>query len=201
MTDAGCEGKIRKMEEDTLEQALELLGRLLEERGFGYEIVVVGGSALLLLGIINRPTKDLDVLALVHDGHYSSAQPLPSGLEEAALDVGRELGLAADWLNGGPTAQIKTGLPEGFHTRVETRTYRTLVVDVASRLDHIYLKLFAAVDHHGKGKHADDLRRLAPSRRELLAAAAWVRDQDISPVWPDMVADTLRIFGVEDDEG
>jgi len=201
LTYARREYKIRKMDADLLEQALELLGGLVEERSLGYEIVVVGGSALLLLGIIHRPTKDLDVLALVRDGEYSSAQPLPGALEEAARDVAQALGLAADWLNGGPTAQLQDGgLPAGFRDRVETLTYRTLVVHIASRLDHIYLKLYAAVDHHGRGKHADDLRRLSPTRQELLDAAAWVRSQDISPAWPDMVADTLRIFDVENDE-
>lgn len=70
---------------------------------------------------------------------------------------------------------------------------------VAGRLDLIYLKLFAAVDQSGKGKHVDDLRRLEPTRQELLDAADWVRGQDISPAYPAMVADTLRIVGVEDD--
>jgi hypothetical protein len=192
---------MRNMEEDAIEQALELLGSLLEERGFGCEIVVIGGSALLLLDIIHRPTKDLDVLAVVRDGAYTSAQPLPIELEEAAGDVARELGLASDWLNGGPTSQLEHGgLPAGFHARVETRIYRALVVHVASRIDHIYLKLYAAVDANGRGKHADDLRRLAPTRQELLQAAEWVRAQDIGPEFPRMVADTLRIFGVEHDE-
>src|SRR5579859_7118343 len=134
------------IEEDTIDGALELLGILLEGRGLGYEIVVVGGSALLLLGIIHRPTRDLDVLALVRDGQYMTAQPLPSDLEQAASEVATELGLTPKWLNSGPTAQLQSGLPEGFEKRFETRTYRTLVVHVASRLDHIYLKLYAAVD-------------------------------------------------------
>jgi len=185
------------MEADAVEQALELLGAVLEQRGSGYDIVVVGGSALLLLGIIHRPTKDLDVLALIQDGHYVTAQPLPVGLEQAARDVALELGLAPDWLNGGPTAQLHSGLPEGFHTRVETRSYRTLTVHIASRLDQIYLKLSAAVDL-GRGKHTDDLRRLAPTQQELRDAATWVRGQDIGPVFPRLVAATLKAFGVED---
>ena len=187
------------MEGDALEHALELLGRLLAGRGFGYEIVVVGGSALLLLGIIQRPTHDLDVLAVVEDGEYVSAQPLPPELGNAARDVATELELAPDWLNGVVSAQLRSGLPPGFRDRVETRIYGTLIVHVAGRLDQIYLKLFAAVDHSGRGKHADDLRRLSPTRQELLDAAEWVRGQDIGPAFPGMVADTLRIFGVDDD--
>lgn len=188
------------MEEQAIERALDLLGALLEARGQSYEIVVVGDSALLLLGIINRPTKDLDILALVSQGVYVSAQPLPEGLATAARDVATNLGLASDWLNSGPTLQLQTGLPAGFHERVETRIYRTLAVHIASRLDHIYLKFYATVDHLGKGKHADDLRRLAPVRQELLDAAAWAQGQDVSLPFAQMVADTLRAFGVVDAE-
>jgi len=188
------------LEEDSLERAIEVLGSLLEERGLGYEIVVVGGSALLLLGIIRRPTRDLDVLALVSHGEYITAQPLPADLQQAALDVAELFGLAPDWLNSGPTAQIRSGLPEGFEKRVETRIYRSLVVHIASRLDHIYLKLHAAVDDWwgtGKGKHYDDLRRLAPTPQELLDAAQWVLGQDTGAEFPGEVAAVLRAFGVE----
>ena len=187
------------LEDDTIERTLETLGRVLEARGRTYEIVVVGGSALLLLGIIHRPTKDLDVIALVSHGQYISAEPLPPGLIEAASDVAEDLGLARDWLNSGPTAQLQTGLPEGFHERVDPRTYRTLVVHVASRIDQIFLKMFAVVDQWpSKGKHVDDLRRLAPSRPELLQAARWVRGQDVGPQFPGLVTAVLQAFGVDD---
>ena len=190
------------MEEDSIERALDMLGILLEGRGLAYEIVAVGGSALLLLGIIHRPTKDLDVLAIVEHGEYVIAEPLPLDLAQAARYVAEELGLARDWLNSGPTAMIKSGLPEGFKMRVETLRYRSLVVHVASRVDHIYLKLWAAADDWwgmGKGKHFDDLRRLAPTRGELLEAARWVRSQDAGADFPIMVAEVLLAFGVEDE--
>lgn len=187
--------------QDSVERALETLGNVLEQRRLEYEIVVVGGSALLLLGLIRRPTRDLDVLALVRHGEYISAEPLPQDLERAVGDVAEALGLAPDWLNAGPTAQIRSGLPEGFRNRVDTRRYRTLVVHVASRLDHIYLKLYAAVDHWpSRSKHVDDLRRLNPTRQELLAAARWVRGQDAGPEFPKMIAATLGAFGIEDAE-
>lgn len=189
------------LEGDSVERALGTLGGLLEQRGLEYEIVVVGGGALLLLGIIRRPTKDVDVLALVDHGQYITAQPLPRGLEQAVGDVADVLGLARNWLNGGPTAQIRSGLPEGFKDRVDTRTYRTLVVHVASRVDHIFLKLFAAVDQWPvQGKHVDDLRRLAPTRQELLEAARWVRGQDTGPEFPRMVAAVLKALGAENAE-
>ena len=49
----------------TLDEALRTLGEVLEARGLTYEIVAIGGSALMLLGLIGRPTRDLDALALV----------------------------------------------------------------------------------------------------------------------------------------
>ena len=51
-----------------LDEALRTLGEVLEARGLTYEIVAIGGSALMLLGLISRPARDLDALALVEDG-------------------------------------------------------------------------------------------------------------------------------------
>lgn len=189
------------LDEDSVERALEMLGSLLEQRGLEYEIVVVGGSALLLMGIIRRPTKDLDVLAVVRHGEYITAQPLPEELEQAVRDVAGGLGLAPDWLNGGPTALIQSGLPEGFRNRVDTRSYRTLVVHIGSRVDHIFLKLYAAASYWPhEEKHANDLRRLAPSREELLVAARWARSQDVSLPFAGQLANMLTALGVEDAE-
>jgi hypothetical protein len=42
-----------------------LIGAYLEDRGESLEVVGIGGSALLLLGMIERPTQDLDLVAEV----------------------------------------------------------------------------------------------------------------------------------------
>jgi hypothetical protein len=39
---------------------------------------VIGGSALLTLGLVARVTRDIDVVAIVIDGQLSSAAPLPA---------------------------------------------------------------------------------------------------------------------------
>lgn len=46
-----------------IEQALRRVGQLLDSDGHGYAIVILGGAALNLLGIIDRPTSDVDILA------------------------------------------------------------------------------------------------------------------------------------------
>ena len=89
-----------------LNEALRALAETLEARHLRYELVAVGGSGLLLLGLINRATADLDIVAVVEGGEYVKADPLPQPLADAARDVGEVFGIAADWLNSAPTALL-----------------------------------------------------------------------------------------------
>jgi len=82
------------IDQPVLEQVLVALGAVLASRGSIFEIVVVGGSGLLLLGLAERTTRDLDVLAIVSDGRYGSSAPLPSALAMAARDVAGLFGLS-----------------------------------------------------------------------------------------------------------
>src|SRR3990170_4350087 len=94
------------LDEGSLPRALAALGDVLGSRGQRYEVVAVGGSALLLLGYIHRATRDLDLVALIQDGRMVPAGPLPAPLAEAVADVARPLGLRPDWLNPGPTSLL-----------------------------------------------------------------------------------------------
>jgi hypothetical protein len=180
-----------------LDDALHALGTVLASRGAAFEIVSVGGSSLLLLGLTSRVTRDLDIVAVIENGQYVSAKPVPDVLAEAARDVGAALGLGADWLNAGPTDLLRFGLPDGFADRTERRDYDALVVHVASRFDQIHLKLYASVDQGPRSKHAADLRLLSPSPDELLAAARWTRQHDPSDPFRSQLLEALRFFGVD----
>jgi len=46
------------------EAALTTLGKVLASRGTRYEVVVGGGGALSIMGLITRPTKDIDIVAV-----------------------------------------------------------------------------------------------------------------------------------------
>jgi hypothetical protein len=181
-----------------LEQVLQTLGAVLRQRGLSYEVVAIGGSSLMLLGLIERPTQDLDIAALVEQGEYVKADPLPSDLAEAAGDVANALGLPTTWLNAGPTSIVETGFPEGFASRVEVRRYGGLTLNVASRYDQIFLKLYAAADQWPRSKHSDDLRRLQPTREELSAAARWTTSQDPSAGFQHLLRNALCELGVSD---
>ena len=164
----------------------------------GFELVVIGGSALQALGLIRRATSDIDVVALAAQGELVPADPLPPALKEAAERVARDFGLPSDWLNAGPADLLRFGLPAGFESRLETRTYGpNLTVHFAGQLDQIHFKLYAMVDQ-GAGRHEADLRALSPSPEELLAAARWARTHDPSGGFRQELLKVLHHLGVPD---
>ncbi len=177
---------------------LAALGEQLAAVGARYELVVIGGSALLALGLGARSTGDVDLVALVEDGALVPADPLPPQLLAARDRVSRDFGLAREWLNAGPTSLLALGLPLGFVERLATRRYGdALAVHFASRFDQIHFKLYALVDQ-GPGKHEADLRALAPSGAELVAAARWARTHDPSPGFRSGLREALLHLGVAD---
>ena len=187
-------------EVEGLEQALRSLGAVLESRALSYEVLVVGGSSLLLLGFITRPTADLDVVGLADDGIYRSADPLPDPLAAAVADVGLALGLAPNWLNAGPASLMDLGLPVGFEERVTIRRYGSLAIHLAGRTDLICFKLYAAVDQGPRSKHFADLQELAPTRDELLVAAQWTLTHDTSSGYRGELVKALTVFAMGTDD-
>jgi hypothetical protein len=182
----------------TTADLLHALGDQLAARNERYTLAVVGGSALLALGLVSRATRDVDVLAIVEDRELVSAQPLPAALLEAAHIVARDFGLSDDWLNPGPTSLLDLGLPDGFYERSQRRAYGpALEILFASRVDQIHLKLYATVDQ-GVGKHLDDLAALQPTEQELLDAARWSRTHDPSEGYRSALERVVAHFGVDD---
>jgi hypothetical protein len=186
------------MDDRSLTQALEILGEILADRNLKYELVAIGAGSMVLTGLADRATRDIDVVAIKADGIEVSAQPIPQALKEAVDDVARAMGLADDWLNTEPADLNRLGLPEGFWGRVVTRNYKGLVVHHAGRLDQIHFKLFAMVDRGGRSKHADDLKKLKPTNPELLQAARWSRTHDPSEGYRSMLVQAFEFLGVND---
>ena len=162
---------------NSLENALRDLGQLLSDQGHYYEIVAIGGGGLLLLGLITRPTKDLDLVALVDKGEFISANPLPPPLAQAAFEIGDARNLGEHWFNSGPADLLRLGLPDGFKNRMETSVYKGLTVHLAGRFDQICFKLYAGVEGP-RSKHFADLKILKPNEKELEEATKWCLTQD-----------------------
>jgi hypothetical protein len=181
-----------------LSKALELAGSYLEDRGISVEVVGIGGSALLLLGFIERPTQDLDLIASVESGTYLKLDELPQVLRETRDAVAAQLELAPDWINTEPCDVMDHGLPDGFADRCIKQTYGSLTLHLASRFDQICLKLHAAADRGDpKGKHAHDLWALSPTGDELVTAARWAQTHDPSQGFRSVLLLVLTDFGVE----
>jgi hypothetical protein len=169
---------------ENLNDILTALDRqILLHRGSPIGLVVCGGTALFAMSLTSRTTRDVDVLGSYKNHEKGvSIEPIgsfPDWFQSAAAKVGRDFDLPHDWINTGPEAQLKSGLPDGFIDRLTKRTYGSnLTVYYISRIDQIHFKLYAAIDQGGY--HTDDLFGLNPTESEIRAAARWVLTQDVS---------------------
>jgi hypothetical protein len=162
--------------------------------GLPIGLVVCGGTALVALGLLNRTTKDADVLGTVEDTEegftIKRIEKFPEWLIKASEKVERDFSLPENWLNLGPASQIETGLPPGFTTRLVKKNYgEYLTIYFISRTDQIYFKLYAAVDRNDY--HTQDLFDLKPAEKELEDAAKWVLTQDVSEPFRIILKDFL----------
>jgi hypothetical protein len=188
---------------DKINEALQLLdGRLKMNRSHSFSIVVCGGTALNAMHLIQRTTKDVDIVALMDSNNqFVDPAPLPEELLVAAKEVADTLNLPQDWLNNGPSSGdgglFRLGLPDGFKERlIKNYQGEKLTVYFASRLDQIHFKLYASIDQFGS-YHASDLRQLSPSDEELLQAIDWATTHDPSEGFKTAIKLFLREFGYE----
>jgi hypothetical protein len=113
-----------------------LLAHRLQFRG-----VVIGGTALNLLGLVSRTTKDCDILD----------PELPVAIKTAARAFAAErrgLGeiLDDEWLNNGPASLLRQ-LPSGWHERpIPAFQGSALALQTLGREDLLRSKLFALCD-------------------------------------------------------
>ncbi|HUA70237.1 MAG TPA: DUF6036 family nucleotidyltransferase [Solirubrobacteraceae bacterium] len=184
---------------DQLEIILTAMNDQLAVADASVHLVVIGGSGLIAIEAATRATRDVDVVALEEEGELISADPLPQTVRDAAAVVARDFGLRPDWLNAGPTGLLLHGLPVGFADRLTSRDFgQALRVSFASRIDQVFLKLYAAADRREPRDFAD-LRLLKPTDEELRAAARWARTHNMPGPFDDAMARALADLGVEDE--
>lgn len=184
------------LDSSALEELLTAVGEHLAASGGSASIIVVGGSALSVMGWIDRTTEDVDVIARARDDDGTRVivppEPLPDALVDAVERVARDYGLRSDWLNTAAALQWLTGLPERFTEEIEWRRFGALDVGFAGRTSIIALKLFAAVDQGSESVHFQDLVGLEPTDVELDDAADWVTRQEPGEHFARFVAEEVR---------
>jgi hypothetical protein len=167
------------------------------------ELLVCGGSALNVLGLVRRATKDVDILAYIERNEKGEtflikADSLSPELVLAAKKVARDFNLPDDWLNTEPASAVDLGLPNGFMQRVTTRVFgNKLAVHFLGHYDQINFKLYAAVDQ-GPGKHLDDLLSLNPTADVIERAARWTMTHDVSEGFKQNLKALINYLGFRD---
>ena len=148
------------------------------------DAVVIDGAALALLGVIDRPTRDFDIVQPeLSDEVNIAAQEFAQYLCDQGIE------LDTDWLNNRPS-QVAEILPDGWQNRLRPLFVgEALALTTLSRSDLLKTKLFALCD---RGTDLVDCLALSPTDIELSEAMTWLEIQDANPMWPRHVRDTLR---------
>jgi hypothetical protein len=166
---------------------IEAFDRHLAGLGLRFEGVIIGGSALVLMGVVSRLTKDFDILM----------PTLPEAVAAAARDFAKLERAAGndvieDWLNNGP-AQLGDVLPAGWRDRIEPLFKGEVITfSVLGRPDLLKSKLFALAD---RGVDVEDCLALKPTADELAECLPWLEQQDGNELWPQHIRDTLAALG------
>jgi hypothetical protein len=165
------------------EKLLEALGEILESQDDGpYDIVVCGGMALIMQGIVERRTTDIDALGVVtvEGGLLSVGRPVSTtDFDTAVARVAGIYGEQVDWFNFAATNQLEMTMPAGLVDRAIPKSYGVkLTVRLCSRYDMVHLKMMASLDRGEE--QTTDLSRMQPTEEEAKAAAAWCLAQGCS---------------------
>jgi hypothetical protein len=155
---------------------LKRLDEVLLDQGIDPVVLrVCGGGALLVLGIVSRQTRDLDVVT------PKLTEELITGSRKVAV----EFSLPLDWLNNGPENLVKD-LNLGWEDRCQLiYSGRNLRIFALGREDLIASKIYAYCDR--EESDLEDLLKIKPTHDELNALYQWLLERDASVHWPTRV--------------
>lgn len=149
---------------------------ILYQRNMSFEAVAIGGTALNLLGIVSRETKDCDILV----------PKIPEPILKAAKEFSEsQNNLIPEWVNNGPES-LRKNLPPGWELRLQPLFKgKAVTLQTLSRTDLLKIKLYAYCD---RDTDFDDCIALKPTPKELSEALMWVQHQDGNTNWPEHVS-------------
>lgn len=116
-------------------------------------LTLVGGSALAILELVQRQTKDADVI---------EASAKLSSIRKEIETVAKELDIGTDWLNEDASAWRKFLPPDYPNRLVVVGQFGNLTVNSLGRQDLILMKIIA-----GRNRDLLDLKELAVRAEEL----------------------------------
>ncbi len=172
------------MEVEIVKDVMTAFDEYLAENGLSFNATVIGGAALIAMGVIARATQDLDCLD----------PSIPEAVKRASREFAKSYSgpaapLKEDWLNDGP-ASLKDDLPKGWRDRtVPLFEGKAFVLRTLGRMELLCTKLFAYCDRQ---QDLQDCEALKPTRAELAECLPWVIERDAHPQWPDHVKTSLK---------
>jgi hypothetical protein len=168
---------------------LTAFDRFLERRGLGFTGTVIGGAALVVMGVIDRATQDVDCLEPI----------IPDAVKAAAAAFrlayrGPVAPLKEEWLNNGPAGLIQD-LPPGWEKRrVPLFKGRSLKLKTLGRIDLLRAKIFAFCDRQ---LDYQDCLALKPTKKELRTIYPWLKKRDLNELWPEHARKSLQAIAKE----
>jgi hypothetical protein len=164
-----------------MDAVIEKFDQYLSQRCLSFRAVIIGGAALIALGVISRTTKDVDCLF----------PEIPDEIKLASRNFAREnpdFDLIDNWLNNGPMSLVND-LPGGWQERlVPVYAGEGLVLQTLGRMDLLRTKLFALCD---RLEDWADCIAFAPTAEELDGCFPWVTERDGNSHWPEHVGNTF----------
>ena len=146
----------------------EKFDKYLTLKGLTFSGIVVGGSALVLLDIIDRSTKDFDLLD----------SDIPAEILDAAKDFASIENLSEQWLNCGPS-ELVDYLPKDWRLNLELIfSGESLTLHTIAMLELLKAKVWAYCD---RTKDYTDIIAMAPSSEELEVVREWLYPLDAHP--------------------
>ena len=166
-----------------MKDVLDQFDEFLYEKQLSFNGVIIGGTALILMNITNRFTRDIDFIEPV----------LPSEIKLAAktfLNQNKQYQLDAEtWLNNGPISIIES-LPIGWQNKkVKIYSGKAIILYTLGRLDLLKTKLYAYCD---RDIDLNDCIALKPTLTELDNCIEWVLQGDANEHWPNRVNEQFQ---------
>ena len=154
--------RMSELDDTSAVVALNALAAALGSESAQVRIVLVGGVAGMLLGVLqpNRTTADCDVIEVTPEADWPRVQ-------KAAHQVAKDLGLPKDWLNR-DCGIFQYRLRLGWQSRlVKMEQFGSLEVFLLSRIDLFCHKICSAKK---RAQDRDDLTAMRPTAEEIAIA-------------------------------
>ena len=158
-------------------ELLPKFDQFLHQRNVKFEAVVIGSSALTIIGFIQRQTIDIDVLdPKIPDKILKLADEFRTLLKKEGIY------LIESWINNGPD-KLKKNLPKNWNMRTQLFfSGKAIKFFTLGKSDLLKDKLWGFCDLREQDRSV--ILALKPSKNELLEASQWVQDQEAHIKWP-----------------